>query len=89
MKEISDRFVRISVGDALYTDGCLGDTKANMENVKVGDVRWLFQATCINVPGWRKTVKPGKSELVARSEELDMSGLVEAMELPNQSTQYL
>ena len=58
-----------------------------MEDVKVGDVRWLFQATCINVPGWRKTVKPGKTELVARIEELDMSGLPEAMELPDQATQ--
>ena len=87
MKEISDRFVRIRVRDALYTDGCLCDT--NMENVKVGDVRWLFQATCINVPGLCKTVKPGKSVLVARSEELDMSRLVEAIELPTQATQCL
>ena len=61
MKEISDRFVRIRVRDALYTDACLCDIKAYMENVRVGDVSWLSQATCINVPGWRKTVKPGKA----------------------------
>ena len=88
-KAISERFVKIRVRDALYADGCLCDTKTNLEGVEVGDVRWLFQAICINVPGWRKTVKPGRSELVVTVKDLGMSGLPEAIELPDQATQCL
>ena len=70
-------------------DGCFCDTKTNLEGLEFGDLRWFYQSICINVPGWRKTIKPGRSELVARVKDLDMSGLAEAIELPDQATQCL
>ena len=69
LKQISERFVRVRMMDAIYADAHICDTKEDIMDVQSGDVSWFSRATCITVPGWRKTVKLGKTELVAWLED--------------------
>ena len=78
--------MRLHVRDALYQDGGFCDIKSNLEGVETGDVRWFYKSICINTPECRRTIKPGKSELVGRMEDLDMDGLGVAIELPDHAT---
>ena len=74
------------VRDAEYQDAGVCDIKDNLDEVQVGEVRWFFKCICVNTPGWRKALKPGKSVLVGKVEELNMEGLNEAVDLPDHLT---
>ena len=56
------------------------------KKVAVREVIWFFKSICVNTPGWRKAIKPGKSVLVGKVLELNMEGLREAMDLPDHVT---
>ena len=67
--------------DTEYQDAGVCDIKDNLDEVQVGEVRWFFKYICMNTPGWRKALKPGKSVLVGKVEELN-----EAADLPDHVT---
>ena len=86
MKGILSKYTRLAMRDALHVVFHLCELMENLENVQVGDDCWLHQAICLNLPGWRRTIKTGRMELVARLGELDMGDLLEPTGLPSQWT---
>ena len=85
-RQISENYIRLRVRDAEYQDAGVCDIKDNLDEVQVGEVRWFFKSIFVNTPGWRKALKPGKSVLVGKVEELNMEGLREAVDLPDHVT---
>ena len=85
-RQISENYIRLRVRAAQYQDAGFCDIKDNLEEVEVCEVRCFFKSICVNTPGWRKAIKPGKSVLVGKVEELNMEGLREAMDLPDHVT---
>ena len=82
-RQISENYIRLRVREAEYQDAGFCDIKDNLEEIQVGEVRWFFKSICVNTPGWRKAIKPGKSVLVGKGEEFNMEGLREAVDLPD------
>ena len=61
-----------------------------MIDLRPGDVMWAGKGVCILVPGLeRKSVKLGRTLLVARSEDLDTEEVAEPIELPTEVTKCL
>ena len=69
---------------ALNVDYHFCELTENLEDVHVGDMCWLHQVVCINVPTWRRNGKAGRMELMTRQGELDVGDLSEPIQLPSQ-----
>ena len=67
-KQISEKYIRLSVRDAKYQDNAVCDTKEILDEVQIGDIRWFTRCVCTNTPNWRRALKPGRGLLVGRVE---------------------
>ena len=85
-KIITNNLIRMRARDAKYEDNCICDSKEELEEVQVGDLRWFMKSTCLNTPQWRRSLVPGRGLLVGRVEELDTEGLIESQMLPFHTT---
>ena len=43
--------------------------------VEIGNIRFYSNSVCLNTPYWRRSLVLGRGMLVARIEEVDMTGL--------------
>ena len=74
-KVISGGLIRLKVRDAVHVDGAVAGSPEQLGEVKVGDIRYFSSSICLNNTNWRRSLVPGRGMLVARIEEVDMTGL--------------
>ena len=74
-KVISGGLIRLKVRDAVHMDGAVAGSPEQLGEVKVGDIRFFSSSICLNNTNWRRSLVPGRGMLVARIEEVDMTGL--------------
>ena len=72
---ISGGLIRLKVRDAVHMDGAVAGSPEQLGEVKVGDIRFFSNSICLNNTNWRRSLVPGRGMLVARIEEVDMTGL--------------
>ena len=72
---ISGGLIRLKVRDAVHMDGAVAGSPEQLGEVKVGDIRYFSSSICLNNINWRRSLVPGRGILVARIEEVDMTGL--------------
>ena len=72
---ISGGLIRLKVRDAVHMDGAVAGSPEQLGEVKVGDIRYFSSSICLNNTNWRRSLVPGRGMLVARIEEVDMTGL--------------
>ena len=72
---ISGGLIRLKVRDAVHMDGAVAGSPEQLGEVKVGDIRFFPNSICLNNTNWRRSLVPGRGMLVARIEEVDMTGL--------------
>ena len=72
---ISGGLIRLKVRDAVHMDGAVAGSPEQLGEVKVGDIRYFSSSICLNNINWRQSLVPGRGMLVARIEEVDMTGL--------------
>ena len=72
---ISGGLIRLKVRDAFHMDGAVAGSPEQLGEVKVGDIRFFSSSICLNNTNWRRSLVPGRGMLVARIEEVDMTGL--------------
>ena len=72
---ISGGLIRLKVRDAVHMDGAVARSPEQLGEVKVGDIRYFSSSICLNNTNWRRSLVPGRGMLVARIEEVDMTGL--------------
>ena len=72
---ISGGLIRLKVRDAVHMDGAVAGSPEQLGEVKVGDIRYFSSSICLNNINWRRSLVPGRGMLVARIEEVDMTGL--------------
>ena len=71
---ISGGLIRLKVRDAVHMDGAVAGSPEQLGEVKVGDIRYFSSSICLNNTNWRRSLVPGRGMLVARIEEVDMTG---------------
>ena len=54
--------------------------------VEIGDIRFFSNSVCLNTQFWRRSLVLGRGMLVARIEEVDMTGLPVARILDDHKT---
>ena len=72
---ISGGLIRLKVRDAVHMDGAVAGSPEQLGEVEVGDIRFFSNSICLNNTYWRRSLVPGRGMLVARIEEVDMTGL--------------
>ena len=72
---ISGGLIRLKVRDAVHMDGAVAGSPEQLGEVEVGDNRFFSNSICLNTTYWRRSLVPGRGMLVARIEEVDMTGL--------------
>ena len=72
---ISGGLIRLKVRDAFHMDGAVAGSPEQLGEVKVGDIRLFSSSIFLNNTNWRRSLVPGRGMLVARIEEVDMTGL--------------
>ena len=88
-KVISGGLIRLKVRDAVHMDGAVAGSPEQLGEVKIGDIRFFSNSVCLNTPFWRRSLVLGRGMLVARIEEVDMTGLPVARMLDDQKTHPL
>ena len=83
---ISGGLIRLKVRDAVHMDGAVAGSPEQLGEVEVGDIRFFSNSICLNTPYWRRSLVPGRGMLVARIEEVDMTGLPVARILDEHKT---
>ena len=72
---ISGGLIRLKVRDAVHMDGAVAGSPEQLGEVKVGDIRFFPNSICLNNTNWRQSLVPVRGMLLARIEEVDMTGL--------------
>ena len=85
-KIISGGLIRLKVRDAAHEDNAVAGSPEQLGEIEVGDIRFFSNSICLNTPYWRRSLVPGRGMLVARIEEMDMTGLPAARMLPDHKT---
>ena len=85
-KIISGGLIRLKVRDAAHEDNAVAGSPEQLGEIEVGDIRFFSNSICLNTPYWRRSLVPGQGMLVARIEEMDMTGLPAARMLPDHKT---
>ena len=88
-KVISGGLIRLKVRDAVHMDGAVAGSPEQLWEVKIGDIRFFSNSVCLNTPFWRRSLVLGRGMLVARIEEVDMTGLPVARMLDDHKTHPL
>ena len=83
---ISGGLIRLKVRDAVHMDGAVAGSPEQLGEVEVGDIRFFSNSICLNNTYWRQSLVPGRGMLVARIEEVDMTGLPVARVLDDHKT---
>ena len=76
----------MKVRDAAHEDNAVAGSPEQLGEIEVGDIRFFSNSICLNTPYWRRSLVPGRGMLVARIEEMDMTGLPAARMLPDHKT---
>ena len=82
-KIISGGLIRLKVRDAVHEDNAVAGSPEQLGEIEVGDIRFFSNSICLNTPYWRRSLVPGRGMLVARIEDVDTTGLPEAIILPD------
>ena len=85
-KVISGGLIRLKVRDAVHMDGAVARSPEQLGEVRIGDIRFFSNSVCLNTPFWRRSLVLGHGMLVARIEEVDMTGLPVARILDDHKT---
>ena len=85
-KVISGGLIRLKVRDAVHVDGAVAGSPEQLGEVEIGDNRFFSNSVCLNTPYWRRSLVLGQGMLVARIEEVDMTGLPVAQILDHHKT---
>ena len=83
---ISGGLIRLKVRDAVHMDGAVAGSPEQLGEVKVGDIRYFSSSIRLNNTNWIRSLVPGRGMLVARIEEVDMTGLPVAQVLDDHKT---
>ena len=75
--------------DAAHVDGAVAGSPEQLGEVKIGDIRFFSNSVCLNTPFWRWSLVLGRGMLVARIEEVDVTGLPVARMLDDHKTHPL
>ena len=88
-KVISGGLIRLKVRDAVHVDGAVAGSPEQLGEVEIGDIRFFSNSVCLNTPFWRRSLVLGRGMLVARIEEVDVTGLPVARMLDDHKTNPL